>query len=329
MRRSGIWLTVLSALAFSWSGPFAKALMDSGWSPGGVVFARLAGAALVAFAVAAAVDARALRVAPRQVRSSALYGIVAIATVQATFFLAIQSLSVGVTLMIQFLAPIVVIGWEWLVRDIRPSTLTILGAVLALAGAVLVIDVFGATEVSIEGIAWAALSMLGNACFFLMSTRSAGSPSPVVTMAYGMVFAALAVGALGVTGLFTMTFATDPAVLASHDLPWILPLVLLITISTVVAYLCGIAGVGLIGATLTSLVLLTEVLFGVISSWLLLGQTISVIQLLGGSCIVGGVAIARLGGAGAAEPFIETVEPTDEAHTPSPRSTPPSPIRAT
>ena len=45
--RLGLLLAVGSALSFGSSGPFAKALMEAGWSPTAAVVARLAGGALV------------------------------------------------------------------------------------------------------------------------------------------------------------------------------------------------------------------------------------------------------------------------------------------
>ena len=50
--RLGLALAVASALAFGSSGPFAKSLMEAGWSPTAAVIARLAGGALVMAAFA-------------------------------------------------------------------------------------------------------------------------------------------------------------------------------------------------------------------------------------------------------------------------------------
>ena len=44
--RLGLLLAVGSAFAFGSSGPFAKSLMEAGWSPTAAVTARLAGGAL-------------------------------------------------------------------------------------------------------------------------------------------------------------------------------------------------------------------------------------------------------------------------------------------
>ncbi|MCW2822013.1 MAG: putative permease, superfamily, partial [Marmoricola sp.] len=44
---AGILVALLSAATFATSGPFAKSLLDTDWTPGAVVFLRIAGAAMV------------------------------------------------------------------------------------------------------------------------------------------------------------------------------------------------------------------------------------------------------------------------------------------
>ena len=43
----GLVTMLLSSAAFGTSGPFAKSLMQAGWSPGAVVLARITGAAIL------------------------------------------------------------------------------------------------------------------------------------------------------------------------------------------------------------------------------------------------------------------------------------------
>jgi drug/metabolite transporter (DMT)-like permease len=49
-----------------------------------------------------------------------------------------------------------------------------------------------------------------------------------------------------------------------------------------------------LGSTLSSVILLSEVLFAVVFAWVLLGETITTIQCFGGAVLVTGVAIAKL-----------------------------------
>ncbi|MFD4183958.1 DMT family transporter, partial [Rhodococcus sp. NPDC058514] len=205
--RTGTALSVLSALAFGLSGPFAKSLMNAGWSPGGTVLARIAGAAVVMLLIAAIVEPGGLRTAHRHARTIVLYGLMAVAGVQASFFLSLQYLSVGVALMIQFMAPLLVIGWAWATRGERPGLVTLLGTGLALVGAVGVLDLLGGVEISVVGVAWSAMSTVCLACFFVISDRTSESFSPLVLTATGMGVGAVAIGFFGLLGVLPLTVA--------------------------------------------------------------------------------------------------------------------------
>ncbi|MCP2289291.1 EamA family transporter [Nocardia amikacinitolerans] len=295
MARAGVWLTVASGLAFASSGPLAKSVLAADWSPGAVLAVRLTGAAAIMLVLAGLAEPDGLRGSVRHLRTIGAYGVIAVAGVQATFFLSLEYLQVGVSLMIQFLAPIVVIGWDWAVRGRRPSNATLLGAAVALVGAALVIDVFGAGGLSLPGLGWAALSMLCNAAFFLLSARTSDSLRPVVLLGAGLTVAALTSWTLGALTVLPIHFGGATASMAERHLPVWLALTLLILLSTVLAYLCGVAGAARIGATLMSLILLSEVLFAVALSWLLLGEAIGPIQALGALLVIGGIALARYG----------------------------------
>ncbi|WP_431953582.1 EamA family transporter [Nocardia lijiangensis] len=293
--RAGVWLTVASGLAFASSGPLAKSVLTAEWSPGAVLAVRLSGAAAVMLVLAALAEPEGLRGSVHHLRTIGAFGVIALAGVQATFFLSLEYLQVGVSLMIQFLAPIVVIGWDWVVRGRRPSDATLLGAAVALCGAALVIDVFDAGGLSLPGLGWAALSMLCNAAFFLLSARTSDSLRPVVLLGTGLTVAAVTSWTLGVLTVLPIHLGSATATMAERHLPAWVALVLLILLSTVVAYLCGVAGAARIGATLMSLILLSEVLFAVALSWLLLGEAVAPIQLFGALLVIGGIALARYG----------------------------------
>ncbi|WP_067861480.1 EamA family transporter [Nocardia shimofusensis] len=310
--RSGVWLTVASGLAFASSGPLAKSVLAAQWSPGAILAVRLTGAAAIVLVVAALADPRELRESPRHLRTIIAFGVVAVAGVQATFFLSLQYLQVGVALMIQFLAPVVVIFWDWAVRRRRPSARTLIGAAVALIGAALVIDVLHSAGLSVAGLGWAALSMLCNAAFFLLSARTSDNLSPVTLLGAGLSVAAVTAWVLGLVTVLPLQVGESTAVMAERPLPVWVALALLIAVSTVVAYLCGVAGAARIGSTLMSLVLLSEVLFAVVLARILLGEAIAPVQLAGGVLLVGGIALAR---SGAERPVVVPAETTPSSPT--------------
>ncbi|MCQ4147978.1 EamA family transporter [Rhodococcus qingshengii] len=293
--RNGLIFALLSAATFGVSGPFAKSLIESGWSPGGAVFARVAGGALVMMVIAVATQWPRLRQVSTHTRTVLLYGVFAISGVQLCFFNAVQHLSVGVALLLEYLAPIIVIGWVWITKGARPSVQTLLGAAVALIGAAVVIDVFGSAEISAVGVAWGLAAAACLAVYFVISERADGDLHPVVLAASGLTVSAVVIGALGLVGVLPLQFSASNAVVADQSVNVWLPVVVLVLVSTVIAYLTGIAAITLLGPTIGSLVALTEVLCAVVAAWILVGESVTALQAVGGAAIIAGLVLARLG----------------------------------
>ena len=293
--RNGLIFALLSAATFGVSGPFAKSLIESGWSPGGAVFARVAGGALVMMVIALATQWPRLRQVSTHTRTVLLYGVFAISGVQLCFFNAVQHLSVGVALLLEYLALIIVIGWVWMTKGARPSVQTLLGAAVALIGAAVVIDVFGSAEISAVGVAWGLAAAACLAVYFVISERADGDLHPVVLAASGLTVSAVVIGALGLVGVLPLHFSASNAVVADHSVNVWLPVVALVLVSTVIAYLTGIAAITLLGPTIGSLVALTEVLCAVVAAWILVGESVTALQAVGGAAIIAGLVLARLG----------------------------------
>ena len=293
--RNGLIFALLSAATFGVSGPFAKSLIESGWSPGGAVFARVAGGALVMMVIAVATQWPRLRQVSTHTRTVLLYGVFAISGVQLCFFNAVQHLSVGVALLLEYLAPTIVIGWVWITKGARPSVQTLLGAAVALIGAAVVIDVFGSAEISAVGVAWGLAAAACLAVYFVISERADGDLHPVVLAASGLTVSAVVIGALGLVGVLPLHFSASNAVVADHSVNVWLPVVVLVLVSTVIAYLTGIAAITLLGPTIGSLVALTEVLCAVVAAWILVGESVTALQAVGGAAIIAGLVLARLG----------------------------------
>ncbi|MDF2471989.1 MAG: hypothetical protein K0Q61_4361 [Rhodococcus erythropolis] len=293
--RNGLIFALLSAATFGVSGPFAKSLIESGWSPGGAVFARVAGGALVMMVIAVATQWPRLRQVSAHTRTVLLYGVFAISGVQLCFFNAVQHLSVGVALLLEYLAPIIVIGWVWITKGARPSVQTLLGAAVAMIGAAVVIDVFGSAEISAVGVAWGLAAAACLAVYFVISERADGDLHPVVLAASGLTVSAVVIGALGLVGVLPLQFSASNAVVADRSVNVWLPVVVLVLVSTVIAYLTGIAAITLLGPTIGSLVALTEVLCAVLAAWILVGESVTALQAVGGAAIIVGLVLARLG----------------------------------
>ena len=265
--RLGLLFAVTSAFSFGMSGPFAKSLMEAGWSPTAAVTARLAGGALVLAAIATVVKPDWLRQAREHARTVVVYGLIPVAGAQLCYYNAVAHLSVGVALLLEYTAPLLVVGWVWATTRQRPSGLTLAGVALAIVGVTLVLDVFSSgTRIDPAGVVWALGAAVCAAFYFMMSDRvtADGSGLHSITLAAGsLVVAAVAVAGLGLAGIMPLTFTGHDATVAGATVPWIVPVVMLGVVSTALAYTLGIAGVARLRPSFASLVGLTEVLAAV------------------------------------------------------------------
>ena len=126
--RAGFGVAIFSALAFSTSGALAKSLIDAGWSPAAAVTVRISVAALV-LAVPGWMSMRGRwRILRRQGGMVAAYGLIAVAGAQLFYFNAIQTLPVGVALMLEYLGIVLVVAWMWIRHGHRPRRLTLCGS---------------------------------------------------------------------------------------------------------------------------------------------------------------------------------------------------------
>jgi drug/metabolite transporter (DMT)-like permease len=291
---AGLVVALVSAATFATSGPFAKSLMDTGWTPGSVVFLRIAGAALLLLVpTVRALDGR-WALLRRSWPQLVAYGIAAVAVPQLAFFFAVQHLSVGVALLLEYLGLVLVVAWQSLVARRLPRVPTVAGIVLAIVGLVLVLDVFGGVRIDGVGVMWGLFAALGLAAYYLLSGHVAEEPLPPLVLAGGgLVVGAIGFAALGITGVLPMTFSAAPARFASVTLPWWAAVLELALIAAATAYVAGIVAARLLGAKLASFVGLSEVLFAVLFAWVLLGELPRPVQLVGGLFILAGVVAVR------------------------------------
>src|SRR4051794_40346264 len=136
-------VAVLSALAFGMSGTFVKPVLDAGWSPGAGSIVRTG----VGVLILAVPTIRGLRGRWSLVRQHwigvLVLGGVGIAGTQTSYFLAVSRIPVSTALMIEYLAPVLLIIATGLWVRQWPPRRVIAGAVLAMAGLLLVLDVAG------------------------------------------------------------------------------------------------------------------------------------------------------------------------------------------
>ncbi len=310
----GLVLALASATTFGMSGVLARGLLDTGWSAGAAVTVRT----VIAAVVLVVPGALALRGRWHLLRDNAglvtVYGLSAVAGAQLCYFYAVTYMQVSVALLLEYTAPVAVVLWLWLRHGQRPSGLTVVGATVAAAGLVLVLDVVSGAELSTVGVLWALGAMVGAASYFVISADEGNGLPGISLAAGGLLVAGVVLALAGAVGVLPFHAATAPAVYDGHPVPWWAPVLALGLVTAAFAYVTGIEAGRRLGSRLASFVALCEVLAAVVFAWLLLGELPREVQMLGGLLVLVGVVVVKLGEGRAplvAEPLPEP-EPLSE-----------------
>ncbi|QEO13343.1 EamA family transporter [Agromyces intestinalis] len=289
----GILLGLGAGLAFGAGGAIVKPLFEAGWSPGAAVFARIVvGATLLVVPglIALRFDLRPLWRAKWTVL---LYGLVAVAGVQLAFYASLERIPVSMSLLIEYLAPVALVLFVWVRTRRVPQRIVLAGSLLSVVGLVLVIGP-GGGPMDPLGIAFAFIAMIGVCVYYAIGERAGDQLPPIALAAAGFVVGGIALGVAGLTGLLPMRATFGEVDFLGGTAPWFVPLLVVGVISTAFAYVAGIAAIGILGARLAAFLGLSEVVFAGIVGWILLGEALGPLQLVGGVFILAGIVCVRL-----------------------------------
>jgi drug/metabolite transporter (DMT)-like permease len=294
---AGLAIALLSAASFGLSGPLARSLLDLGWSPAAVVGVRITGAFALLLVPCLVLLRRTGLPSRRQSGRMVAYGVIAVALAQLCYFSAVQYLSVGVALLLEYLAPVLLIFWHWARNRRRPAVSVFAGAVLALLGLVFVLDLRSGLTLNPVGVVWGLGAALCLCAYFVLSEgEGATAPiPPLLLTTAGTGVGGLLILGLAASGVLPLAARTGTTVLAGAQVGWWLPALLLVGITAVLAYLTGIVAVRRLGSSVASFVSLAEVIFAVVFAVVLLGQQPSATQLLGGALVLAGIVVVQRG----------------------------------
>jgi drug/metabolite transporter (DMT)-like permease len=293
MRRTSLAIAVFSACCFGFSGPMAKFLSGAGFSPLEAVWMRMLGSAVLLFAVLALVRPRALRIPRRRIGLVVAYALVAIAGVQALFFVAITRIPVGVALLIEFTSPVLVVAWVRLVRKARPGRAAYVGALITVIGLAVVVEVWQGMRLDLVGLLAAIAAAAGCAGYFLLSDGFGDEMDPLGLIAWGFAGATLALVPLSRPWDIPWSALAETATVGGTTLSAGLAAGWLIVIATVTAYITGVTAVRRLSAAVGSTVASLEVIAGALIAWVLLGEALGPYQIVGGAIIIGGALLAQ------------------------------------
>jgi drug/metabolite transporter (DMT)-like permease len=311
MKRSstslGLVIAVLAALTFGMSGAFIKPLLEAGWSPAAAVTVR----ALIGGVVLAPVAFVALRgnwtalwKAPWRV---AAMGFIGVAATQLVYFAALQRIPVGTAILVEYMAPVLLVLFVWVTSRRIPKAVVLIGSVVSIAGLVLVVSPGVDGALDLLGLIFAALASIGCAIYYVIAAKPSDGLPPVGLAAAGLLLGGIVLGAVGLTGVVPWTMTFGGVSMFGTTVAWWVPLLIVGVLATAFAYAASITAAEMLGSRLSSFAGLLEVVAAALYAFLLLGEALTWLQILGGVLILVGIGFVR------SEKVVEPVETPPEA----------------
>lgn len=293
----GYGMVWAGATLFAVNGSVAKVALDSGLSSGELTLARSTGAFAGFGLILLAVSHRALRVRRRELPFLALYGVAGLAFVQWFYFLAIHRLPVGIALLIEYLAPLLIALWVRFALRRQVRRRIWVAAALALGGLALVVEAWHGLALDGLGVAAALAGAVAFAVYVLLAERAVRVRDPVSLSFYGFLFAALFWALLQPPWRFPVATLDDPVSLlgnlAGHELPLWGLLLWVVVLGAIVPFTLIVGALRHVPATQVALIATLEPVVAAAVAWLWLDEELGAVQLGGGAVVLVAIVLAQ------------------------------------
>ena len=290
---TGLIIALVAAFTFGTSGALLKPLLESGWSPAAAVTARaLMGGLLLLPVALVLVRGRWSAVWRARWRIVAM-ALIGAGGTQLVYVAAIQRIPINTAILVEYMAPLLLVGFVWARTHRPPRPVVFIGSAVAVAGLILVVSPGGANSFDALGLTFAAIAAVGCAIYYVIAAAPSDGLPPIALASFGLLGGGLFIALVGLTGLVPFTANLDAVAVLDSSLPWWVLLLAIGALATAIPYATSITASEILGSRLASFVGLLEVVAAALYAWLLLGENLTLSQLLGGVLILAGIAFVR------------------------------------
>jgi len=296
-RRLGYAMVATAATLFALNGVVSKVTLGSDLSSLELTQIRATGAALGLLVFLLAFARGRLRVGRRELLFLVVFGVTGVAFVQWLYFVAIENLPVGIALLIQFIAPLFIALFAWLVYHERIRRRIWVALVLCISGLAVVVEVWSGVALDRVGVTAALGGSLALTTYVLMAERERRHRDPVSLSFYGFLFAALFWALVQPLWRFPWSTLGDSVSLQGRFEDTTAPVWLLvgfvIVVGTMITFSLLTGALRHISATRASIVATLEPVLATVFAWIWLEETFGAAQLVGGAIVLAGIFVAQ------------------------------------
>jgi drug/metabolite transporter (DMT)-like permease len=295
--RLGYGMALTAALLWGLNGAVSKVTLKTAFSSLELAELRSLGAFAVLAAGLLVVAPQTLRVRRAELPSLIAFGVLGLAFVQLLYLIAIRRLDVGVALLIEYTAPVLVALYARFVLKEHVRNRVWVAIALALAGLALIVDVAHGVTLDGLGVASALAAAVAYAVYVLLAERTVGGRGAVSLLAYGFLFASIFWAVIAPWWSFPFGKLDDSVSLLGHLSAYHLPVWLLmvsnVLIGTVIPFVLIVRALRHLPATRVAIAAMAEPVIATVVAWAWLGETLGAAQLVGAAIVLGAIGLAQ------------------------------------
>ena len=284
-------MVVCGSAFFAVNGTVSKLVLRAGMDAPQLTTLRASGAfaGLLLIAVAVPPGVRRLRLARRELPLLIAYGLAGFFLVPMLYFVAISRLPVGIGLLFEYTAPLLVALWARFGQRQSVRSRLWLGLAVSLAGLAGVAEIWGDLRLDGLGIAAGLAAAVLLACYYVLGARGVAERDPLSLTAWAFGVSALAGCLLRPWWDFPAGLLTDRSGGVSV---WLL-CGYVVVLGSIVPYLLLAGALRHLPPTSVGIIGMVEPVIASTVAWLALGEHLNAAQLSGGVLVLIGVALAE------------------------------------
>lgn len=300
-RRPAIGYALVLAAVALWSlnGVLGKVVINAGGlSALRLAEARATGAALLLFAAVAALRPSSLRVSGREAVFLAVFGVCGLAFVHFFYFVAITHLDIGIALVIQYLAPVLIALWaRFFVHEPVRRRLWVALA-LSLTGLSLAVELWGGGALDGTGVVASLAAAFAYAFYILMANhRLQRGRDAYSLLAWGFLFATVFWTIAQPWWSFPARALADDVSLLGRledvDAPvWAL-LAYIVIFGTIVPFLLMVSALHYVPPARATIIATAEPVLAGLVAWAWLREELGPGQIVGGMLVLAAIVLAQ------------------------------------
>jgi drug/metabolite transporter (DMT)-like permease len=296
--RAGYVMALGAAALFAVNGAVSKVALTSGLEAPRLTALRCLGAFLGLAAVLAVAAPRRLRLTLAEVPFLIAFGVIGVAMTQWLYFVAIGRLPVGIALLLEFTAPVLVALWAWLALGEHVRARLWAALALALSGLALVARIWtGGAGLDAVGVAAALGAALTLASYYILGERGVTTRDPVSLTCWSVFFGAVFWSVVQPWWHFDAARLAGPVdllgALAGTTAPMWALVSWIVVLGTIVPFSLSVGALTHLPATTVGIAAMAEPVLASLLAWLWLEETLSPAQLVGGGVVLLGIGLAQ------------------------------------